>query len=260
MNMVGTREGTRAPLAWVAGAALVLALAGCGSSSQPASVPSTSSKPSASPTAPSTATTMPDAAADKVTAQSLVLVQADLPAGWTGSAPSSDPQDTELSRKVAACAGASDPAKETADVSGLDFDKGHAEVSSEVALAPSRAAFEADLAALRSSKYETCVQSVFNTQLRADIAKQSPGVTLGDLTISRFATPTYGEVTVGFRLSATITGPTGSSIQLYIDEVGYGRGRSEVTLTFNDQGAPFDQVLERALVAKAAAKLKASAA
>lgn len=259
--MVGARSNSIRRLARVGGAALVLTLTACGGSSKPSASP-TSTKPSTKPTstvAPTT-TTLPDAAADKATATSLGFVQADLPAGWVGSPHHPDPSDAAVSQKVASCAGASDPSKQTADVSSLDFDKGNAEVSSEVTLAASRADFEQDVAALKNSKYATCVQTIFDTQLKADFAKQSPGVKVGSLTVTRFATPAYGEVSFGFRLSTTITGPTGTSLRLYIDEVGYGTGRAEVTLTFSDQGAPFDPVLERSLVAKAAAKLKTSAA
>jgi hypothetical protein len=256
MTMVGTHGCITRRLALAGGAALMLALAACGGSSKPAAKP-TSTKPT-STVAPTT-TTVANPVADKATASSLGFVQADFPAGWVGSPHHSDPSDAEVSQKVASCAGASDPSKETADVNSPDFDMGNAEVSSEVTVAASRADFEQDVASLKNAKYATCVKTIFDTQLQADYAKQSPGVKVGPLTVTRFAVPAYGEASFGFRLSTKITGPTGISLRFYIDEVGYGTGRAEVTLTFTNQSAPFDPVLEQSLVAKAAAKLKTSA-
>jgi hypothetical protein len=236
----------------------MLTLAACGGSSKPAAT-ATSTKPT-STVAPTT-TSVANPVADKATAQSLGFVQADLPAGWVGTPHEVDPSDAEVSKKVASCTGASDPSKQTADVNSDDFENGNAELSSEVTMSASRADFEQDVAALKNSdKYTACVKTIFDAELKADFAKNSPGVKVGPLTVTRFTTPTYGEVSFGFALATTITGPTGTSLRYYIDEVGFGTGRAEVTLTFTNQSAPFDRALEQSLVAKAAAKLTTSAA
>ncbi len=240
----------------IGAAALVMALAACGSSSKPSAGPTATKSSKAA----ATTTTVANAAADKTAANALLLVQTDLPEGWIGSQSNSDPSDAADNQKLAACVGATDPAKQTVDVSGSDFDKGNAEVSSEVAFAPNRDAFVQDLRALRSSKFESCVKTLFDTQLQAEMAKDSPGVNVSDLTLTSLSTPTYGEGSVGLRLSVKVTGPTGPTIQLYVDEIEFGQGRAEVSLTFSDQGAPFDTLLERMLVGKAVAKLKTSAA
>ena len=199
---------------------------------------------------------MANPTADKAAAQSLGFVAADFPAGWVATPHQRDPSDAALNRKLAACAGASDPSKQSVDLNSPDFDKGNAEVSSEVAFAPTRAAYDQDIKALQSGKYESCINQLFATELQAQLTKSSPGVKLGPLTLSRFATRTYGDVTVALRLATSLTGPTGTSIRLSIDLIEYGQNRSEVSLTFSNQGAPFDPVVERLLVGRAVDKLK----
>jgi hypothetical protein len=233
-------------------ALLTVTLTACGGSSKPSVTPP--AKPAA------TTTTTANPAADKTAAESLLLAQADLPAGWNGSPHTTDSSDDADNQKLASCAGASDPAKQTADVNSDDFDKGNAEVSSEVTFAPSHTAFEQDLRALRSSKYETCAKSLFDTLLQAEMTKNSPGVTVSNVTLSPLGAPTYGEGSVGLRVGLKLTGPTGQAVRFYVDEIQFGAGRAEVSLTFSSQDAPFDQALEKSLIAKAGSKLKTTAA
>jgi hypothetical protein len=225
----------------VGGVVLLLALAACGSSKSA-----------------STATTAANPVADRATAGSLTLVQADFPTGWTGTTHQTDPSDAAITKRLATCAGATGPATRTADVNGDDFGQGNAQVSSEVTIEATRADFVIDAAALRSSKYESCLKDLFSTELQKQLTKSSPGVTVSGLAISKTPTPTYGEVTVAVHVTVTVTGPTGKTIKVYSDNVSYGKGRTEVDLTFTNTGAPFDAAVEHSLVTKAAAKLKAA--
>jgi hypothetical protein len=257
--MMRTPKGSIRMLTLAAGTAAVLTvtLTACGGSSKPSATATTATTSKSA----STPTSVANPAADKATAESLGLVQADLPAGWVGTPSQNDAEDAQVNKKVADCTGASAPSKQTADVNSDDFDKGNAQVSSEVTFAASRADFEQDVAAVKNSdKYTTCVKTIFESQLKADFAKNSPGVDVGPLTVTRVSTPTYGEVSFGFTFSTTITGTTGEALRYYIDEIGYGKGRAEVQLTFTNQSARFDPALEKSLVANAAAKLKTSAA
>jgi hypothetical protein len=204
---------------------------------------------------PTTTTAKPNPAADQARAESLVLTAADLPTGWVAKPHVKDPSDKAENQKLAQCVGALNPNAQTADVDGDDFDMGSNEISSEVTVADTRAHFLSDSNALKSAKLISCTQTIFSEDLPKTLAKSDPGVTIHDLKLSRLSSPTYGEITVGLRASLTLTGPTGTSVQLVIDEFEFGAGRDEVTVTFDGQGAAVDPSLERSIVQKAAAKL-----
>jgi hypothetical protein len=237
-------------------AVLVLALAACGGSSKNKSEsPTTQSKSAASSTSSSsTSTTVPDAAADEALAKSLVLVTADLPAGWTPSVHQKDPDSARLDQQLADCMDASDPSASTVDIDGLDFDLGDAEVSSSVTVQASHADFQRDAAALTGPKYRPCLKQLLEPELQRQLQKDSPGATVTGVDLAPRSTPTYGDVTVAVRATVTVA-VNGQSIVFFIDDVAYGSDRVEVDVSFFNVGAPFDAELERTLVAKAGAKL-----
>jgi hypothetical protein len=234
-------------------AALVLALSACGGGSKNKSEPSTTgSKSVASST--STSTTVPDAAADEARAKSLVLVASDIPAGWTPSVHQTDPSDAAVSKRLADCLGASDPAKMTADVNGNDFDKGDAEISSNVTIAASRAAFQQDIAAITGPKYQPCIKQLLGAELQRQLQQSSPGATVTSTDLTSLTSPKYGEVTVAVRATVTVVAG-GQTIVFFIDDYAYGRDRAEANVTFFNIAAPFDAALEKSLLAKAGGKL-----
>jgi hypothetical protein len=222
---------------------LVAALAACGGSSKPKSDTTT------------TKAAAPNPDKDRVAASALVLRQTDFPSGWTASTHEDDPSDARLQKELAACAGASDPTTQTAQFDGPDVDNGGAEVSTSANFAASDAAYQKDIAALKSAKYQSCIKTLLGTELQDQLTKSSPGVTISGINIDTVDTPTYGDVTVKLSVSMTLTGPD-DTIKLYIDDISYGKDRAEVDLTFSNTGAPFDETLEKSLTAKAVAKLK----
>jgi hypothetical protein len=243
------------------GVVLLAALAACGGSSKKGSEASTSSKPAVSTTSSSSTTTLstvPDAEADKAVAESLLLVESDLPPGWVGHTPEpDDPDSAALDKQFSECAGASDPTHSTADVDGDDFDNGDAEVGSTASVTPTRAAFEQDMAALRSPKFASCSKELFSGALERQLQKDSPDATVDALDITPLTVPTYGEITVGLRMKIVAT-VTGKTVTLYMDNVAYGRDRIEVTLVFTNVGTPFDAELEQTIIKTAGEKLKAA--
>jgi hypothetical protein len=234
----------------IAGMCIVLAAA-CGSSG---------GSKGASGSNATTTTAKPNPAADRARAQSLLLTTTDLPAGWVGSKATEDADDKAEDQKLADCTGAFDPKNNVVNLDGDDFDKGNNEISSSANVVDTRAHFVADVKAIKSDKVLSCFQTIFSEDLPKALAKENPGVTVHDLKVTRLSTgKTYGEVTVGFRVSLTIAGPAGS-VPLYIDEFEFGSGRDEVSVTFDGQSAPFDDTLEQSVLAAAGAKLgKASA-
>lgn len=237
--MRGNRVGT----AIVAIACVVLAAA-CGSSG---------SKGAASTSTSTTA--KPNPAADKTRAESEVLTAADLPAGWVGKPHVADPDSNAENQKLSQCVGALDPAEQIVDVNGDDFDMAADEISSDAAVVDTRAHFLSDSSALKGPKLISCTQTILSADLPKTLAKSDPGVTIHDLKMSRLSSPTYGEITVGLRASMTLTGPTGTTVQLFIDEYEFGAGRDEVTVSFDGERVPVDAALEHSIVQKAAAKL-----
>lgn len=243
---------------------MLTALAACSGSSKKFSDPSTSSKSSSSTTsststASSTTTpaTVPDDAADRAVAESLLLVQSDFPTGWTANVAEDDPQDAVTAKKLADCAGASDPAKATAAVDSPNFDQGDAEVSVSVSVAPTRADFEKDVAALKGPKYIACLTDLFGDELETEIQKDAPGATIDDVNLVRASMPAVGDVSTAMKGTVTVS-VNGRTLMMYLSDYSYGEGRSEVDLTFFNIGAPFDPALEQSLLAKAIAKLKAA--
>jgi len=202
----------------------------------------------------STTTTKPDPAADRTRAATLVLTAEDLPAGWVGSKHEKDSEDDAENQKISDCVGAFDPKFQTAEVNGDDFDMDTSEISSDVTVVDTRAHFLADVAALKGNKLLPCVESIFTEDLPKSLAKTDPGVKIANLKVSRLSSPTYGDVTVGFRVSLTVSGP-GGTVPLFIDGYQYGAGRDEASVTFSGQGAPVDAELQQSILKTAAAKL-----
>lgn len=200
-------------------------------------------------------TTAPDPAANKAAARSLLLFQSDLPAGWKATPHEDDPGDAVVQKKLADCAGASDPSRAIANLDSPDFDLGDAEVSSSVDVVATLADFEKDVAALKSSKYVACVKQLFGTELERQIRQEAPDATFDDVSLARVASPTYGDVTVVLKGTVTLT-VKGQAVVFYLSDYAYGRGRTEVDLNFFNIGRPFEPALEQSLLAKAVAKLK----
>jgi hypothetical protein len=195
---------------------------------------------------------------DRAAAQKLIVAQADLPSGWSGSADTEDAQDKSTNQKMSQCVGSSTDTDHSADVNGDDFDKGDAEISSEAVFAKTDDLFQQDVDALRGSKYETCIQQILAPELKQSLEQSSPGVQVGAMTITRFDAPKHGDVTEGFRLSVPITPNGAPTVNVYDDIIAYGANRAELTLGFVNLNTPFDSTLERSLADKVGARLEKS--
>jgi hypothetical protein len=236
-------SGTRGATAVAVAIAIVASASACGGSSGSKGAPSV---PSSGPTP---ATAKPTPAADRARAQSLLLVQDDLPVGWVSSGPADDETDKQEDQKLADCTGAFDPHHDVVHISGDDLDKGGSEISSSVTVVDTREHFLADVAAIESDQALSCLRQIFSEDLPKTIEEGNPGVKVEDLHVARVKSDqTFGEVTVGFRVTLTVTGPRGSG-QLYVDEFQLGAGRDEVSMTFDSQTTPFDAALEQSVLA-----------
>ena len=179
-------------------------------------------------------------------------MQPDFPPGWTGTPVSPDTaEDKAANQEFAACIGGSGEAAQIADVKGDNFSMGSpaTQVGSEAQIVKDEAAYRKDVAALKGSKFQSCLQNLLTKALT-----KAAGGTPTNVQVSQVTVPTFGDVTVGLRMSATIT-VQGQSFPLVVDAVAMGKNRAEVTGTFSNLGQPFDQALEKTLIEKLGAKL-----
>lgn len=225
----------------------VLALTACSSGTKKSDTTGTTS-----PTA-----TSDTAAADRAKAEKVVLVQADFPAGWTATPASPDPREDQQAKELAACADAVDPSvAESAQVDGPDVNKENASVSSSVTFVKTEEYAQTDLKAITGSKIEKCVEDFAKKALDEELKSNESGATLESVEFDRITVQKYGDATVGFRLTATIEAQ-GERLTAYQDLIFILKGRAEISASFFDLGKPFDQTLEKDLLAKLGAKLAA---
>ena len=188
-------------------------------------------------------------------AQKLLLVQADFPAGWTGTPATPDtPEDKAANAEFATCAGLSGEAAQTADVKGDDFGMGSpvTQAGSEAQIMKDEASYKKDVEALKGSKFQPCLEALLTKTIT-----KAAGSAPTNLQLSPITVPTFGDVTVGKRLSAAISAQ-GQTLTVVVDVVVMGKNRAEVLGTFSNLAQPFDQALEKTLIEKLGAKLNAS--
>jgi hypothetical protein len=229
---------------------LTLVLAACGGGGGNSS--STTSAPTT--TASTAPTTTASPAADTARAQKLVFVQADFPAGWTASPPTPDTaEDKANSKQVDACIGTSSDDAHSADVKGNNFSMGPTtQVGSEAQIVKEEATYRQDIAAIKGPKVQPCLKDFLTKALTKGVGSAPTSVQVSSLPV-----PSFGDVTVGLRITAGIT-TQGQALTVYLDAVLMGRNRAEVTSTFLNVGQPFDATLQRSLLDKLGAKLTSS--
>jgi hypothetical protein len=224
---------------------LLATAAACSKSATPTSVSSSTPPPS------------PDANADRASAQGVILVQADFPAGWKGTPHQKDPNEDAQSKAMAACVGAPDPTTtQEVDVQGDDFDMGNASASSDVTFVKTLQDAQADLAALAGPKLGPCVKTFARNLLEGDLAQQAPGAKITAFDFATRAVPSFGDATHAFRITATAS-ISGQTIKFFIDLVFMLRGRAEAEVDLFNIGAPFDEALGSSLIQKFGARVAA---
>lgn len=110
---------------------------------------------------------------------------------------------------------------------------------------------QTDLAAITGSKFEPCVKDFANDFLTAEL--EQSGATLESFPFDRITTERYGDATAVFRMAAVAAGD--QRVTVYIDLIFILKGRAEISLSFTEVSKPFDEALQRSLLAKMGAKL-----
>ena len=184
--------------------------------------------------------------ADAAVARTVVLQQADLPAGWRGVAHSEDPVERARVRDLSMCIGRGDPeATRTALVYGADLSMGQTQVSSIASVVNTVDDARGDLAAVRGPKFGDCVLAAF----RDDLRRQAPDARIEKVASEPLPVEAFGDGSVGIRLTADLVHPDRTD-RLFADLVYISKDRATVSATFFSFEQPFPPTLQQSLIAR----------
>jgi hypothetical protein len=185
-------------------------------------------------------------AGDTATARTIVLQQADMPAGWRGAAHTETNLEKERARDLSVCLGRPDPATfQSALVYGPDLSMGQQQVSSIATVLNTADDAKADLAAVRGPKYGECLVPAF----RDDLRRQAADARVENVASEPLAVENFGDGSVGIRLTADLV-YTDRTDHLFADLVYMSKDRSTVSATFFSFAQPFPAQLEASLVSR----------
>ena len=185
-------------------------------------------------------------AGDTATARTIVLQQADMPAGWRGVPHTESEIERERGRQLSLCLGRPDPeGSRSAIVYGPDLSMGQLQVSSISTVLKTVEDAKADLESVRGPKYGPCLITSFSEDLR----RQAPDARVEDVAAEPLPVESYGDGAVGVRLTASLVYPDRTD-RLFADLVYLTKNRATVSATFFSFGEPFPATLEQSLVSR----------
>jgi hypothetical protein len=192
--------------------------------------------------------------ADAATARTVVLQQADMPAGWRGAAHSEDPTEVTRARELSLCLGRPDPQTfRSAIVSGPDLTLGQTQVSSTATVLNTVEDAKADLEAIRGPNYGTCLATAFRDALRP----QAGAARIENLGSEPLAVESFGDGSVAIRLTADLV-YSDHTDHVFADLVYITKNRATVSTTFFSIGQPFPAPLEQSLVSRLGNRIAAA--
>lgn len=184
--------------------------------------------------------------ADTATARTIVLQQADMPAGWRGVPHSENALERERARQLSLCLGRPEPAEaRSAIVYGPDLSMGQTQVSSISTVLKTVDDARADLEAVRGPEYGPCLITTFTEDLR----RQAPDASVEDVAAEPLPVESFGDGSVGIRLTANLVYPDRTD-RLFADLIYISKNRATVSATFFSFGEPFPASLEQSLVSR----------
>jgi hypothetical protein len=183
---------------------------------------------------------------DTAIARTIVLEEADMPRGWRGAAHTEDPNERARARQLSACLGRPDPeTTRTAIVHGPDLSMERSQVSSIATVLNTAEDARAGLAAVRGPKYDECVMAAFTE----DLERQVPEATVQDALTEPLPVQTFGDASVGIRLTASLVYPDHTD-KLFADLVYITKDRATVSITFFSFNQPFSPALQQSLISR----------
>jgi hypothetical protein len=185
-------------------------------------------------------------AGDTATARTIVLQQADMPAGWRGAPHTETPLEKERARDLSICLGRPDPTTfQSTIVYGPDLSLGQQQVSSIATVLNTVDDAKADLAAVRGPKYGPCLVPAF----RDDLRRQAGDARVENAASEPLPVEGFGDGSVGIRLTADLV-YTDRTEHLFADLVYMSKDRTTVSATFFAFAQPFPPQLEESLVSR----------
>lgn len=193
-------------------------------------------------------------AGDTARARTIVLQQADMPAGWRGVPHTETPLETERARSISLCLGRPDPDTfRSARVYGPDLTLGQTQVSSIATILNTAEDGQADLAAVRGPKYGQCLAPAF----RDDLRRQATDASVENVGTEPLEVESFGDGSVGIRLTAELVYADRTD-RLFADLVYISKDRSTVSATFFSFTQPFPDQLRESLVSRMGHRVAAS--
>ena len=193
-------------------------------------------------------------AGDTARARTIVLQQADMPAGWRGAAHTETPVELERVRDISICLGRPDPETlRSTRVYGPDLTLGQTQVSSIATVLNTVEDAKADLAAVRGPKYGQCLVPAF----RDDLRRQATDARVENVATEPLPVENFGDGSVGIRLTADLVYPDRTD-RLFADLVYISKDRTTVSATFFSFAQPFPAQLEESLVSRMGNRIAAS--
>jgi hypothetical protein len=170
---------------------------------------------------------------------------ADFPPEWSSSVSTDDSTATSQDAQVAACAGGADPrASVEKDVSSADFSTQGIDVTSDVTIMKTAQLARQDLAAMTAPKAVAC----FRWFYPSFAASSAPsGTQIHIVSVNTLPVDKYGDGSFGFRIVMNVTS-AGATTAATVDEIGFLKGRLEVTATFTRMGSAFQASTESHLI------------
>jgi hypothetical protein len=135
-------------------------------------------------------------------------------------------------------------------LSSDDFSNQGIDVSSDVNLVKTVQLAHQDLAAIRTDKALSCLRQLFPGFFTKSAP---PGSQINVVSVSRIPVPSYGDGSFGIRVILN-AGSSGGTASVTSDEIGFTKGRYEVSSTFTGFDSTFPVDLEQSLMAKLAAR------
>lgn len=188
----------------------------------------------------------PSTPGDMARARTIVLEQADMPAGWQGVAHTEDATERARAAQINACLGRPDPESiRSAIVYGPDFSMGQTQVSSIATVLNTVQDATADLDAVRGPKYADCLKPAF----QEDLQRQAPDARIDAVTAAPLPVDKFGDGSVGLRLTADLI-YTDHTDHLFADLIYISKERATVSATFFSFNQPFPPSLEQSLITR----------
>jgi hypothetical protein len=185
-------------------------------------------------------------AADTAKARTVVLEEADMPAGWRGVAHTETALETERARSISICLGRPDPETfRSTRVYGPDLTMGSMQVSTISTIMNTVEDAKADLAAVRGPKYGDCLVPAF----RDDLRRQASDARVENVAAAPLQVETFGDGSVGIRLTADLVYADRTE-HLFADLVYITKDRATVSATFFSYNQPFPAQLQQSLISR----------